>query len=73
MSQEPVHSTADGPSSARALKLVVVELRAELVVSLRPRIAARIVWAKRPTRVIHNLAQVQLVGLNELELVVVSL
>ena len=60
VSQKPVHRTADGLGSARALKLVVVALKAERVAILRPPTAARIVWAKRLTRVTHNVAQVQL-------------
>ena len=44
---------------ARALKLVVAALKAERAVILRPPTVARIVWAKRPPRVTHNVARVQ--------------
>ena len=49
----------DGPSSARALELVVAGLRAEVAATLRLQILVKIVQATRPRRAIRKLAQVQ--------------
>ena len=43
VSQVTVYKTADGPSTARAQKLVAAELGAELVATLHLQMAARIV------------------------------
>ena len=59
VSQEIVYKMVDGPSSALALKLVVVGLIVELAAVLHLRTAARIVWATRQKRVICKLAQVR--------------
>ena len=60
MWQKPAYRTVDGLGLARALKLVVAALKAERAVILRPPTAARIVLAKRPTRVTRTVARVQL-------------
>ena len=47
---------------ARALKLVVAALKAERAVILHPPTAARIVLAKRPTRVTRTVARTALLA-----------
>ena len=56
-----VRLTADGLSSARALKLVAAGLRVELVTILHLRMAARIARATRRKSAICDLVQVQIV------------
>ena len=65
VSQEIVYKMVDGPSSALALKLVVVGLRAELVATLHLQMVARIVLVVQATRATHKLAQVQFVSVDE--------
>ena len=56
--------TADGPITARALKLVVTGLSPELAATLYLRMAARLVLGMRPNFVTHKHVQVYLVGNN---------
>ena len=62
--------TADGPITARALKLVVTGLTPELAATLHLRMAARLVLGMRPNFATHKHVQVYLVG-NDWELTVV--
>ena len=58
--QKTACSTVDGPSSARAQKLVAAGPRAGLAASLHLRISAKIAQATRQTSATRKLAQVQL-------------
>ena len=56
----------DGLGSASALKLVRAGFRAELVATLRLRMAARIVQATRLKRATRELVQVRVVAVHHL-------
>ena len=65
-SQGTVGVMVDGLGSASALKLVRAGFRAELVATLRLRMAARIVQATRLKRATRELVQVRVVAVHHL-------
>ena len=63
---ETAHSTVDGPVSGCVQKIVAAELRGELAVTPRLRMAAKIVLAMQPAHATHKPVQVRLVCMKEL-------
>ena len=55
---ETVHSTVDGPVSARAPKIVVAELRGKRAATPRLRMAGGVVWATQLVHATRKLVQV---------------